>query len=45
MNKKTFQKITSDNYKQVQKWPKWKQLLVISALSSETGNFIEKKNK
>lgn len=43
MNKKAFQKITSDNYKQVQKWPKWKQRIIISSYAATTGKFIKEK--
>lgn len=39
----SFQKIISDNYKTVQKWPKWKQSIVISSYAASTGKFIEEK--
>jgi len=46
MNKRKnnyFRKIVSNNYKTVQKWPKWKRLIVISSYAASTGKFIEEK--
>lgn len=40
-NEDLFWKIASDNYNQVQGWPKWKQSIVISSSTASTGRFLE----
>ncbi len=41
MNKKDFWKQVEKNYNQVQKWAKWKRLIVISADTAKTGMFYK----
>jgi hypothetical protein len=41
MNKKTFNKIIKQNYKEVSTWEKWKQKYIISAEAFETGKLIK----
>lgn len=45
MTKHEFREITRNNRKQVQKWPKWKRQIVISAYSASTGDFNERNKK
>lgn len=40
MTKKSFNKITKKNYNTVKKWSKWKQKIIISAKTAESGKFI-----
>lgn len=40
-----FWKRVSDNYKEVKKWPKWKQLITISAITASTGKFNSRDRK
>jgi len=41
----SFWKTVSDDYDIVQRWPKWKQRITISAYSASTGRFVEGKKK
>jgi len=41
----SFWKTVSNDYKIVQGWPKWKQLIIISSSSAMSGRFIESKKK
>lgn len=46
-NKETisFRKTTSDNYDEVQEWPKWKQEIIISSATASTGRFTKSKSR
>jgi len=45
ISEKEFKKITKKNVCEVKKWPKWKQRIIISAESANTGRFIREKIK
>jgi len=40
-----FNKVLSDNVKEVKRWPKWKRDITISSESASTGKFTRKNEK
>ncbi len=43
--KKSIEKQIQKDYDEVQKWPKWKQRIIISARAAETGQFYNEEMK
>ena len=43
MIKMELKKIISKNAKEVKKWPKWKQRIIVSANAFSTGKLLEEK--